>query len=364
MNAINRSQPTLSALSGSDALAVVSTGLQYLNTVESVNHFKLVPDRLIILDRGLKDDFECLPDFHLWGNVHKISRPASLRKTPENPSLKLAHRAILDLMTAFRLRKTLPKTYRPSVVVIGRASNPWHRHLASLTTPDQVIVCDDGAASVNNGQHIGSNIHLGRAFLLTNKILRRRCTDLRESNIFTAFAEDPHASNVFRNNYSRTRLCFETRSKEKQLWFIGQPLYQDGFFRADVFSRLMDRIGSIYDGLELIYFLHPREKLSRIKLLLDPERWQLRQINRPMEIAIAESAVWPSQLATFYSSLAKTIPLIYGGRLPVDVFEPYSDLISCDTHRRSAVANVYRSFKQELTPPHKFITIGADLTSK
>lgn len=151
----------------------------------------------------------------------------------------------------------------------------------------------------------------------------------------------PERSTFARNDYTELRRTLTLGERSEAIFFLGQPLIEDGYLTEQTFTRLLEAVVSIYNSDNLLYVTHKRES-ERTHRLVSKIGIELVSFVEPIELVLASGDVCPSTISSFHTSALENCRLIFDGTFSLDAFRIPSDLL---LHNQEAVDEIYRYFK-------------------
>lgn len=347
-------------LSGRRCHAIVSTPLQYLNAMELVTALASQECYLVVLEEHYAlDFFSRLPQFSRWTDVAAVpaGNPA---ERPEAAWRRGMKEALIDRRLHRRFIRLLKQWPRAELVVIGNPRELRHLDFAGLAGGRDILVCEDGTASLR--RDVGE---LSLAKRLRQRLLGIDIHWLDGAWWFTAYPEAMGARRHMVNRYDYLRGLLASRRQAAgggdDIWLLGQPLVElELLSGADYRTLVADVINQIYAGLTLQYWPHPRETVGNLAELAEIPGLDVKRHGQPVELALIAAEVLPQRVATFYSSAYRTCQAIFGDAVPFDVLEPCTANWAEGHHELSILEECYAFYRRDLKRPNSYFQQGRD----
>jgi len=233
---------------------------------------------------------------------------------------------------------------------IGDFRVQWKHYLRSVVRPDEVILIDDGSASVgvfndylSNGELYPKKDNALKEFfeklLYFPFVLRRSSSD--NFAVFTSYSF-PETSDItiFHNDFSNLKSLFSSSEKSinnSLVWFIGSPYSEKGVLEYDYEVEFLATCIRWLEekGLEVTYVAHRFDSCKKLAFIRRALGIKVKQLALPVEVYALSGEEVPGSVAAVYSSVLETLPKIvkfneaYSFRLPhADSLEYISDIYS------------------------------------
>ena len=341
-------------------VVVVSTPLQYFNALELAEQLNPQLRCLVIsYPAGTHEKFLGLPAIDRWQHVEMVQTELGKGEPPLKmrwigPLWRFYKELRNDLRALRKLRGFVGEFANPEVVVIGRAGDLAHDFMAMNLCGESTILVDDGATSVAN---LGgpTAVVLGKKRAIRRRLYLPAGKHPAIDGVFTAY-EVPSSSQlpVYQNSYPYMRalrrhsssIC--AGSKKETVWMLGQPLCQYGLYSQDEYC---ERISSIRDkyphSTEFFYLPHPTETEVEVDSIRTQVGVQVIESSLPVEALLLgdQKVETPSRIATFYSGAYRSLSLIFGPELPMDIFQMKSDYWRGPTNLHEQINRIYASLE-------------------
>lgn len=347
-------------LKGRRCHAIVSTPLQYLNAMELVVALECSERYLVVLEEHyVLEDFSELPQFSEWTEVMGVSVGKPL-KSPAGGWRRGLKEALVDRRLHRRLGRLLKRWPTADLVVIGNLGELRHRDFCSQAEGREVLVCEDGTATL-----CGDAIGLSRS-----KRLRRRLLGIDDYGTsaiwwFTAYPEAMAERRHIVNNYAYLRSQLASRRQRERgsggIWLLGQPLAEINVLDFSAYFALVQGVAEqVYAGQVLKYWPHPRESQENLAELDRIPDVEVMHRSQPIELELMKAKVMPERVATFYSSAYQTCQAIFGDTVPLDILEPCYSHWPSSGNEVSILKEFYVLCRQNLRQPNRLWTQQQD----
>jgi len=341
-----------------DCAAVVKTPLQLINASEYIFKHGLEGSLLIIMRNSQKwgrEFFDSVPSTKLWKKVVYFDFNSGLFvKLGRVKKLKNLDLMVDDLRFKFFIKTQLSNHLSCQTLLVGNPRDLWVGHLAKTIRAEEIIDCEDGAASlVQSRNRSGIWKFRERAFGFNSR-------NASVDRLFTSYDEMALSDQkITINQYYFVRSLI----KEKQLtssevvWFIGQPLVELDLLTFDLYYKIISEIKAHYAGKKLFYFPHPGENSKKVKVLCSKLEMGVMVPDSVLEVSVLKAQETPQGMAFLYSSAIATSQRIYGDNIRLDVYKPdyryFSSKMKVDVYE-----DVYGWLKGFIKPPHRFIPLS------
>lgn len=216
-----------------------------------------------------------------------------------------------------------------SRLLLGNYAQPYMRHFANVLRPDEVVLLDDGTATIliNEMRKKTTRGSDRQRTLMETAIDRFVGFDRTEPNnvvFFTAYdlAVRP-GDRVVKHRFEFLRGLAGAAPRTEEILFLGQTFFFEGL-SSEKYLRYMSRVKQFYAGGRLVYVPHklePPERIARIEADLG---LLVRRFDVPIEYQLTFGGTRPLRLASFCSSALENCRMIFGDDLHIDSF--YIDL--------------------------------------
>lgn len=317
---------------------VVETPLQMVNATEAKHCLGLGDCCLVIMlsEPFPKRAFQPLLSFGGWKSIRYIS--VSHRYKPLN--LKWLGASAADaineyikeskqLLKRFAFDRLARRLGKADNLVVGNLFAQYIQHLANRVHAQRIYLLDDGTDTLrvnslrkNSAHHVVPNRvsfirwikdHVRTAFI---------DWDIRQKESVTFFSsyelDVKPGDDYIRNTYAFWRQRSKEAVRRDAVFFLGQPLVEDGYLSTNAYVNLLTEVIKFYQGKSVVYLTHRRETKAKLEALkaigLTVDSFDL-----PIEVHMLTKEL-PEELASFFSSALDNSRIIFGDRLSVTAF--------------------------------------------
>lgn len=346
-------------------LFVIDTPLQLLNAIEARHHFGIGPSPLLILKWNFwpKTAFERLLNELEWKGITWF----------EMDAIKPAFRhSLLDAKTVDRIneyvwtwqqylrRRNLEKTIRQfgpvDRLIAGSLINLGYMcHVVNYVPSNEIIAVDDGTFTLDvakfRSEKIEDNNQAPSSGYIKSikKLIRERYVEWytqqpRSIRFFTAYdVSFGPEDNVATNKYDWLKSRITKGNENGQIYFLGQPLIEDGYLDEATYFGYLEKIYLYFGGKSIFYLPHKRESARTVSIVENRLRLPIKRFNEPIEIALALGKTLPSTLASFHCSALESCAKIFGDTFKTAAFYLPPETLLCG---HESVEGVYSYFRK------------------
>ncbi|MFP3988359.1 hypothetical protein U9R90_12770 [Streptomyces sp. E11-3] len=211
-------------------------------------------------------------------------------------------------------------------VVIGDPFSRYVQLLLTLTTARDLVVVDDGTATMEFIAQLASGERLVRwhrrggrpgardmVFAPFSASARRRLTPSGERNVevFSSMPVEPPAGiEVTENDFSWTRARFEPPRIAKGADMVGTSLVETGVVDRDRYLEAVKRLARTHGATR--YFAHRREHPEKLHQLSTETGLEIVRPDLPLELVARRGPIGRTILS-FPSTVVHTLPLALAG---------------------------------------------------
>jgi len=320
------------------SVVIVETPLQMLNAVEAKHSLDLGECVLILIlsDPFPEQVFRPLLALADWKNVERIwlshgFRPIDLRWLGKSLSHQLNEylKESKQLIKHHRFDKLSTSLGSIDNLVLGNLLQGYMQHFANRLKAKQIYLLDDGTDVLRvNAQRkcVQPNLQFPRVSLLrrVKNRLRRALLDwdVREVNsvtFFTSYDLDlSPRDNCVRNSYAFLRQRLKTKRAYDGVYFLGQPLVEDGYLAQEDYLAALTNIVKHYAGQNILYLTHRREAKANVEAIREMGIC-VGRFDLPIEVQMLNEGM-PAELSSFFSSALDNSRVIFGRNIKVTAF--------------------------------------------
>lgn len=343
------------------AVFLIKSPLQFLNALEAQHHFKLSAEECLLVlmaDRKSRGQLSMLVDKESagWSQVLWLAKaplkmvPGAMGEIPQSGSS-----CRNDLFSIYKLRYLARYYDSLDYVFIGDAGNPLMRHFANYSQPQNVVLLDDGVATIKYARWRSAG-QWGKGLRRSKKVnltLKRKLLGLRDSMPSAVTFFSVYNFNVIGSDrlVSNQLSCLRRRASELErcndIFFLGGPLVEAGILSEEEYFWHLQKVCDHFKGSPVRYVVHRRENSERVKRIEDAFGWRGVLFDFPIEYQIACAGPHPKLLASFVSSALENCQKVFGDSLPIVSFrfnpEHFSALDSVKGQEVKAVYDRYQA---------------------
>lgn len=331
---------------------------QILNAVEAKHHFGDNDVALVIMcDTYSSADFEPMVEEGEWQAVYVI-------EDRDSPAVVSLNRHGL-LKRSYTLRRLATDTWRRNRIdeLAGNVAgvkrvylgnyNPLLCHFAQSFPDASVILLDDGTDTLTNiearrvrGQ--GASISLPARFSrlrlwLRNKAIGATSREPQSVTFFTTYDFDPTGSDSkVVNDYRWLRSLANASEVGNDVYFLGQPLAEDGWMTKENYYRYVAAIKEYFADQNLIYVPHKREADESVRYVQASLSIPVMRFKTPIEHALLNAPHRPKAVASLNSSALDNCRSIFGNTLHIYAFYVSPEHL---LNRREFIQDIYDYFR-------------------
>ena len=205
-------------------------------------------------------------------------------------------------------------------LVIGNILNPWMRFLVSNSRAEEIIILDDGNATI---PILLENKNIEEQFRIPPQLKTRKnrlMSRLQNSPVmnnrlkfFTVFDswDKSHSLIKISNDLDYMKQFTSSFERSSEVLFIGSPLVNFGLVSKEVFQQLVLYLQKFFDVHELVYVRHRTESeefSGNLKCVIP---------DKPIELYLLENKILPPIVASFFSTAGINLHRIFGNRLQI-----------------------------------------------
>jgi hypothetical protein len=341
---------------------VVETTLQLLNAVEARAFFQSPSNHLILLlsEPFPFTAFEPLIAIQDWDSVRSMVIRSPDPKMPFLDSSGRLSNKLLEYyryFLQFRRRSRLNRFARsfPEIqnLFLGNYLQEYMRHFARRASHRNLVLLDDGTDTIrinSNRKQSSPRSEMGGVVGRAKRGLHRYLHewDAKHTDSVTFFSsyalETKAEDRLIRHEYSfyRNFLCQASRSEA--IYFLGQPLVEDGYVSSETYTSLLENIRTRFSDSRFLYVPHKRESRAAVESLRDRLGLELMYPKLCIEYHIIQDRTLPKAVASFFCSALDNCRLIFGEEISVVSFYLGPELLVCG---HDFVEDIYRYLKTQ-----------------
>lgn len=330
-------------------VCVVGTQAQYLNVVEAASAFGFPFETAALIAPRAMRDKEGEPEepwmrtrwYSLGSDIGWLSR--LLGRTP----LGRASRTV-DHVKMYR--GLLPPDAHGCRLVVGSLFDRRVRHLANTLEPSELVVVDDGTATLDVARTLRSRPEPPRLAALGERALGIRSGYPIEGTLFTVYDVDlPSGWHRRANRYSVLRAQLDEAVPTDETLVVGGPYVDFGWIDRAGYLAHLRRIGA-GAGWQVSYVPHRAESDAEVRAIADATGWAVWRPPQALEAALVAARRVPREVVGFYSSFLPNAAVLFGEACRVRAVEAVFP--SCPPRLADVVRDVYGHFRAHVDAPN------------
>lgn len=348
-------------------LFILDTPLQLLNSIEARHHFRNRPSDLVLLlwPGWSPRTFHTLLNQLDWNSVTWISMDA----TRPNHRYRILGYKLSDQINEYRwtyrqfARRTrldtiLKQSGHVDRLVVGNLLQEYFQYVAMRVPHSELIAVDDGTDTLRVAEQRFNNEcavveeHPHNYFKRAKRYIRKRWVEWDTAQpksvcFFTAYdIEPPPQDHIVRNNYRWLRERAAGSVLDNSVYFLGQPLIEDGYLREASYFDYLDRACRYFGGMPLVYIPHKRESAKTVEGVKQKIGLPVTRFDDPIEVALAFGKTRPKVLASFFCSALENCSILFGNTMEALAFYLPKDIQLFDD---SPSEDIYDYFRRRET---------------
>ena len=337
------------------AVALVKSPLQYMNALEACRSFQVPIKRCLLV---LMADHKSLPQLLAlidktpgWGGILPLVSVGLKPSMADWDGKEHSRHAIWgnDAFGIIKLRNLSQSLGRLDYVFVGDLGNLMMRHFANLADVSEVVVLDDGTATLqyavwrNQGRWGRKQRLSKKAGLWLKRIALGSCDGLpARLTFFSVYdIEVPQQDRVVKNTFMDLHARAGDVRPEELVFFLGGPLVEASILSEEEYLWHLERVARYFSNRKVTYVAHRRENWERVKRIGRALGWDVRLFDYPIEFQLAVVGPRPRILAAFFSSALENCRAIFGDMLTIYAFTLSDDQFARKAERGESVKNVY-----------------------
>ena len=318
---------------------VVETPLQMLNAIEAKHALDLGECWLVVIlsDPFPEKVFLPLLAFADWKGVEYLHvthrfNPVNLDWLGRSVSERLNEyvKESRQLIKHLRFDRLAARWGDVDNVVLGNLFAGYMQHLANRVRSDRVYLVDDGTDTLRvntlrqrNPAAVPAPAHVSPLRRAKDRF-RRAFLDWDTSPVdsvtfFTSYnLETRPEDRSIKNDYGFWRSRLENAPRRDAVYFLGQPLVEDGYLGPDTYLDALADVVAFYAGENFVYLTHRRESQANVEAI-KARGISVGSFELPIELQMLTDGI-PKELASFFSTALDNGRIIFGSAMPVTAF--------------------------------------------
>lgn len=353
---------------------LVKSPLQLLNAIEARHDYALNPQDCVLILMGDKKSQTQLQNMvrggHGWGRVVALDEIQAGQLPEESRSQEVcaSQERSKNSLGAIRALKSLAVNLGfVEYIFIGDYANELMRHFANHLTYKELIVLDDGNATIKYAElrrrkgDIWSQVRFSKVFKLRLKRLFLSLDD-RPPPVVTFFTVYDIAvecnDRVRKNAYPYFRDMQKKTDSSNEVYFLGSPLVEAEILDDDEFFWHLEQVKEYFSADQLVYVAHRRENQAKLSRIEQECSIPVRHFDLPIEYQVAVEGPRPKLMSAFYSSALENCRMIFGGDMGIVAFKFDSAHFSKqESHKGAVVENVYEYYRKNANDAFRIIQL-------
>lgn len=317
------------------AVFLVKSPLQFLNALEARHAYGLAADECLLVlmaDRKSRSQLSALVENENsgWLGVQWLAQ-APLLMTPEQKGDGARPRSLFrnDIFSILKLRSLATASGDIDYVFVGDAGNPLMRHFVNCARTKEVVLLDDGVATIKYARWRlsgtwGEGIRRSKTI---NLFFKRMLLGLRDSlpanmTFFSVYDFDVlDRDRLVPNRFSYLRGKSADLALTDDVFFLGGPLVEAGILQEDEYFWHLQRVQESLNSVSVRYVAHRRESYERVQRIERTFGWQSVLFDYPIEYQLACVGPRTRLLASFVSSALENCQTVFGDDLKIVSFQ-------------------------------------------
>lgn len=354
-------------------LFVLGTPLQLLNAIEARHHFGDRPSSLALLHWGWPASaFDSLLGEMEWQEIVWVpmaaQRPA-WRYPMLGPDASSHLNEYVWTYQQYRRRRRLEAALarfgRVDRLVVGNLLGDHMRHAIGCIPHAELMAVDDGtdtlrvAALRRNPSKVPEEPPPAGLIKSVKQSIRQRCEwDCVQPEAVTFFTacdiEIGPSDRLIRNDYRWLRGRAAGGGRTNQVYFLGQPLIEDGYVKESTYLHYLQRAIRYFGGKPVVYIPHKRESTRTVALIERELGLATVHFGGPIEVVLALGGELPDMLASFFCSALENCSILFGNSLEVVAFHLPPHVLICGPE---PVEGIYEYFRRRQTETFQVLEV-------
>jgi hypothetical protein len=209
---------------------------------------------------------------------------------------------------------------RVNRLIVANILNPWMKYLVSKSGAKEIIILDDGNATIpilQENRHIEEQFRIPPELKARKNFLLSRLQGSPVMNnrlkFFTVFDawDNNHTIIKISNDFGYMKQFSGSFERTPEVLVIGSPLVRFGLISLETFNKVLTSLKRIYDGHELIYVKHRTESDEY------PGDFKYVSLNKPVELYLLENRILPFTIISFFSTAGINLHRIFGSQVHI-----------------------------------------------
>lgn len=224
-------------------------------------------------------------------------------------------------------------------------------HIINSVKHENTVIYDDGNNILKTINFLDKNkkksFHFYRKIISALFLRKADINFIYESTIFTLFDISSFTNiknKIIQNDFSYFKTKIRSLEKEKDIFFIGSRMIDNGISR-EVFEASLEKVVEFYKKINknVKYVPHRYENIEYLDRLSHKLGFILTPFSSIIEFEFIMKGIDPTEVATFRSTAVDTLKLIYNPK--IRIFKIGLDKI--EINKREEFTLVYNNFENK-----------------
>lgn len=313
-------------LSSLDNLFIIRSPLQLINSIEAIDYFNLQNNILVVIYNNTTNtntQMDKLIKFHKWKEIIIVNQNIKKSKYFE--------------YIAF-INQLKQKEY--NYLIFSNLGSIHKLILANIKRQITYFV-DDGVETINRYKDVFLPNKLNKFSLRQIRFLFAGLKIYIQDNInfFTYFdLKEFRNSKVIKNDLKNFQKSYLNISEvDNNIYFLGQPLVSTNLLSKKDYFIYMDLIINKFNK-NIIYIPHRAEIISDKLKAYTSDKFEIRDINMPVELYFLENKIYPKHIVSFMTTAFFTLEKLYNKTILSYIYIPTDKILE----RNGDVENSYK----------------------
>jgi len=282
-----------------DNLFIIRSPLQLINSLEAIEYFNLKNNILVIIYNNTNNtntQMDNLISMYEWKEIIRVNEKQKRSK-------------YFEYIAFVKKLKNTKYNY-----LFFSNLGSIHKLLLANIKREKTIYLDDGVETITRYKKVFVPNKLNQLkFRQLRFLLAGLKVHIKDNiDLFTYFDLEP-----FRNSkiIKNTLLNFQKKylidtQVDNNIYFLGQPLVKTNLLKEEDYFLYLDYVLSLYDD-KIIYIPHRTEIISDRLNSYVSSKFEIRDINMPIELYFLEQKIYPNHIISFMTTALFTLSTMY-----------------------------------------------------
>lgn len=321
---------------------LVATSMQYVNALEAVAAFDADPRASLLIAPSAMFRLDTVtPD--AWGAVGQYSHSRDIGWLSRIAGFSRIGRASRALDHIAKFRSLIPDDLNPVDFFVGNLLDKRVRHLANTLPVRQLIVLDDGVATVELARTLRDRRRERGLNAWASRLLRLQTDYPAEGTLFTTYdVELPAGWTRRENTYAVLREKMSATQLRDEALFVGGPFVRVGWLTLDAYVELVRRSTALARA-PVTYVPHRHESQEIVDAIVARVTPRIWRPQGALEPAMIREQRIPKEVIGFVSSVLPNVHNLFGGRCKVRSVQV--DFPDARPERQASMRQLYAFFR-------------------